>query len=284
MKKGIAVLNLIFLLVLLVACGGGGGAGAVADSTSGEILNTSFYKEKSGDTFIYSLVTASSSGTTTSTVASTYSTATAIPAKYSYSGSVAGPYVLENDTLDGVISSLSYLSNDDRTIIYDNLTVFEREGSRVVTGEVEPDIVLVGQAYTATESSTLFSSGTGLNVGQRDISYSYKVLGVEGLSLNFGTTETIKISITATWNESNSLEGSFVSNLSGTVWLEKDHGYMVRQELNFNRTANGSSTPVEFSAVYTLSSFTAPSIASKASREKGQSPSQFLIGCYKANP
>ncbi len=238
-----AILYLFACIILvsgLIACGGGGGN----DSNNGNNnqINLTSRQDQAGDSYTYStsMEVTYSNGQTASlshTDVNTISQVNTIPSKYSYSGTISGPYLLDTGTEDGIIDSFEYSTIDGTEIIDDNLETFTRIDDTTVTGSGDPDNVSIGDTFIYSENAKLFDTINGTQVGTRLIQADFIVEKTEQISIGANTYNCVKINFQMDETlTKNSITDTF--NSTGSSWFELTSGVMIRIAINMSGTVN----------------------------------------------
>ena len=258
--------NLALLFPFLLAgCGGGGGGNK-------EIVLSEAYQERAGDVFTTFTTTKftlrGESSELNVTDVKTYAIVDSIPAKYNYSQSSNGPFILETSTDDGFLDGLRYSRMSGGSIIDDDLSNFTNiEYSNRIGGE-DPENVFVGDKFSFHANETLFSSISGDEVGYEITSMDFTVLQEEQLSVPAGVFNAVKIRTDL--DMTTSLNDIIITTaLNGYMWIGTENGFMLKIEATDAVSTRGDQDlTVTFSAETVLQSYSLGE-GSSVKRNKG---------------
>jgi len=171
-----------------------------------------------------------------------YGEVNSIPAKYSYSGDIPGPYILNVQTSDCVIDGFDYDTGQDEEIIEDDLETYKSIDHQTKTGFDEPTdlaTVSVGDVFDFTENSSLFDSTTGLVVGNEASNGRLVAISIGEITVPAGTYNAVKFDFE--FNVSTT-KGNITdtATTTGTIW------YAVTQEIPLKMVATLDQTINEF--------------------------------------
>ncbi len=224
---GFGIVLLVVMLLFAGACERGNSTAAKIEGSS-----VTSYCPRTGDIFDYRsrLKTEYSDGQTITLVQSekfAYSQTDAIPDKYSYSGDIPGPYILDTTTTDGVVDGYHYMTLDGTVIIGDDLTTFMRVDAQTSSGSDEPEDVSVGDDFTSHEESTLFDSNTAERIGTELIDGIYRVVTEETVTVPAGTFHCVKIDFEI---EIVRTEKGVIDTMSttGSIWYAMEKGFVTK--------------------------------------------------------
>ena len=253
MNKNLSRL-IVLLVYLLSGCGGSSSSGQ-----GSEIVLGDGYDEKPGDVFTTSLALSATfsngqSGQSNSTQVDTYSLVNTIPAKYGYSNSNNGPYLLETNNEDGVLDGLEYMTISGDFLIEDDLEFFSSTEFTTESGSEEPANIRIGDKFSFNRNSTLFGSQTGLEAGFQNVSINFSVLAEERISVPAGTFNAVKIGYETSLTES---KNNIVDTLSGSGfgWFDTTNGFMLKLTLDGNMTLGAQNVSATFTSESTLLGF-----------------------------
>jgi hypothetical protein len=221
-KCGFLLSALVF--ITLFACGGGGGGGGTSD-TGITIIHSNDYTNRDLTkvyTFKDTMVDTTDGKNTPSenTISYRYDqTIPTIPSKYSYTGPISGPYIVEILAVNGADKGFTYFGSSKK-IIGDDSTFFTNIDHSDSEGVIPPDWT-VGTVYTESSTEELFYSTSGLQVGTKTTQHTLKALGVENVTVPAGTFKSVKTeeSTTKTITVGGATETITTSSLS---WYSKD--------------------------------------------------------------
>jgi hypothetical protein len=169
-----------------------------------------------------------------------YGEVSSIPAKYSYSGDIPGPYALNVLTQDCVIDGFSYDSSQDEEIIEDDLETYKTIDAQTKTGDSEPaDFanISVGDVFTFTEDSILFDSATGQEVGNEVSSSTLVVISFEEITVPAGTYDAVIFDLAIS---SSATKGNITdtATTTGLVWYEVNKKFPIKLVATLHVTIN----------------------------------------------
>ena len=165
---------------------------------------------------------------TVTNVAYSYQQVDSIPSKYGYSGSIAGPYIMETISTDGGNTTVIYM-NSVETIISDDSSFFTSIDSSTSTGGSLPPDMVINKEYPFSSTEDLFISdsslGTvGTNVGTKTTVWSTTALGVENVTVPAGTYEALKTEDSSTVTFTMDSGATQTTTSSGNTWFGKGTG------------------------------------------------------------
>ena len=243
-------LTIILASMALMACSSGGDE-TVNTNTSCSSPDVSSYFETPGEklSYAYHLVATYTKGqnpsqevtkSLDSVSTENYGVTSTIPAKYAYSGAIAGPYTLNVQTKDCALDGFDYESSQGDNIIEDDLTTFKSGDAQTTTGTDEPkDLanVVVGDQFSYSEDSTLFDSTTGQQVGKEVITLTLVVLSFEEITLPAGTYNAVKFD--SDFKSSKTIGNiTDTADVTGLVWVDVSQEFPLKLESSLNMTLN----------------------------------------------
>lgn len=235
------------LSLTVIGCSSGGGGGESSSVSGCSSPDVTSYFDTPGDILSYrdtfdATYSNGSRATAVFEIKHNYGEVSSIPAKYSYSGDIAGPYTLNVKTEDCEIDGFVYESSLGDDIIDDDLTTFKTIDAQTKTGSSEPaDIasIALGDEYTFSEDSALFDSGSGLQVGNEVSNGTLVVLSFEEVTVPAGTYNAVKISFNS--SGSTTLDGiTDTANATGFGWFSVDQGLLLKLDLTLDLTLTES--------------------------------------------
>ena len=244
-------LLLVFFAFLGTVCGCGDGrvTGNEDSSLRGGTISDAdryFWPHQPGDIRRYTetrtLLSSGRSETTTATEVQTYSQVQAVPAKYGYRGSLAGPFLYCETTQDGALYSAKYLA-DGTEVINDDLDTFTNIDFVTKSGDsFTPNPVVLGKTYCGMVEGVLFSSATGDSIGMAARDFSVTCENVVTITVPAGTFEALNCSLVTTYIET---KNGHITTLAatGAGWFAKDIGV-----IKYNATGMGSVDGASFTA------------------------------------
>lgn len=246
-------LIVVFSGLFLVGCG--------SSSDEKELLLTDPYQEKSGDAFTSTTIMdfEYSTGVRRQVVnidVDTYSIVDEIPQKYGYSGALSGPYLLETNHENDELDSLRYMTLDGEWIIDDDLDSFTSIETTSRTGSDDPENIYIGDEFSARNSSILYSSDTGLEIGSEVLELDFVILNEEVVTVPAGTFTAIKIDYSTNFS---SIENSVVATqvADGHMWVDERSGILVKMVMtNGVVTISDPSINATFELDFVLDSYT----------------------------
>ena len=257
---------IISISILISACGGGNG-----DESNVQTESYSSYIEKPGDifTYQYSGDFSYSNGQTATLVwnqTDTYSQVDSIPAKYSYTGDISGPYILNTTTEDGALDGYEYISSLGTEIVDDNLETFTRIDAKTSAGDEDPENISIGDTYAFSENAILFDSNTGTEVGSEITNGNMSVIEKADVSVPAGSFQSIKITYNISSTKTvNSITDTY--SMSGSVFYGTDNGadngYLIKMTGSLNMTLNEYGLTAEGTSEIVLHNFYLGSSAGK---------------------
>jgi hypothetical protein len=253
MNKNLAAL-IVPLVCLLSGCGGSSSSGQGSVIVLGD-----GYDEKPGDVFTTSTAFSATfsngeSGQSNLTDVDTYSLVNTIPAKYGFSNSNNGPYLLETNNEDGVLDNLEYMTISGDFLIDDDLEFFSSTEFTTESGSEEPANIRIGDKFNYIKNSTLFGSQTGLEEGFTNISINMSALAEERISVPAGTFNAVKVSYEASLTQSKN--NIVDTNLgAGFGWFDTTNGFMLKVTLDGNITLGEQNVSATYSTESILQSF-----------------------------
>lgn len=245
-----ALLLVFFTFLGVVAgCGDGRVTGNEDSSLRGGTISDAdryFWPHQPGDIRRYTetrtLLSSGRSETTTATEVQTYSQVQAIPARYGYHGSLAGPFLYCETSQDGALYSEKYLV-DSTEVIDDDLDAFTNIDFVTKSGDsFTPDPVVLGKTYCGIVEGILFSSATGDSIGVAARDFSITCEDVVPVTVPAGTFEALNCGFVSTYAEIRDGHVTTVA-MTGTGWFAKDIGVV-----KYNATGMGSVDGVSFNA------------------------------------
>ncbi len=252
MKNYVFYLSALALIVL-PACGGGGGGGT-NDSSSQTIYSSDYMTYDLSKVYTFQETEDTGSGDPTVTnVAYSYQQVDSIPSKYGYSGSIAGPYIMETISTDGGNTTVIYM-NSVETIINDDSSYFTSIDSSTFTGGSLPLDMVINKEYSFSSTEDLFISdsslGTvGTKVGTKTTEWSTTALVVENVSVPAGTFEALKTAdssiVTFTFDSGETQ----TTTSSGNTWFGKGTGTVKKVSSNSTVISDGTSSDTTTSTV-----------------------------------
>ncbi len=258
----------VLFSIILSGCGGS----SDTSEQGTEIVLGDGYDEKPGDVFTTSSTVNAvySNGQTAeiiSTDVKTYTQVNEIPAKYGYSNSISGPYLLETTQEDGVLDGLEYMTQSGDFIIDDDLDYFSSIEFTTQSGSEEPENIHIGDQFSFIQNSTLFDSHSGVEAGFEITNIDFSVLKQEQVAVSAGSFNAVKISysISSTKSENNIVD---TSSGTGHGWFDTTNGFMLKLVINDgNMTLNEHNLTASFSAETVLQGY---SISQNRSRKNSQ--------------
>jgi len=234
---------IIITALFIVSCSGSSSHdGDTGNSTIDASLY--YYQAQPDDVLTYTshtvtTITGQDPVETDVTEINTFTQVSSIPAKYNYSGTIAGPYILETYTEDGETAGYTYYSLSGIEIIDDDLEHFTNIDYTTSTGEDEPEQIIIGQSYSYQDNETLFSSETGAEVGSSTFNVTQTAEKVETITVPAGSHETLKFQVTISSSETI---GDTIESLTATgyTWYGKNMG-MIKY-ISTPETTGGSIT------------------------------------------
>jgi len=233
--------SILFIIVSMAGCGDNSGGGGNVS----HVQNISFttYIEQPGDVFIYNetmniKLSNGEKNIITQSAIESYSQVDTIPSKYFYFGEISGPYLLNTQTEDAVIDGYQYSSLLGTEIVDDDLDTFTRINAKTRSGSGEPDgFFSSGDTFTFSESSTLFDSDTGTEVGNENYEGMFTIEGTQTISVPAGSFESLKINVDAesTWTKRGATDSA---SLSGSFWYAIENGFLVKLSGTVHMTLN----------------------------------------------
>lgn len=229
----------------LIGCssGSGDGASVISSVSSCSKPDLSSYFDNPGETINYrdnfeATYSDGRGASGTSAITHNYGEVSSIPTKYSYSGDITGPYLLNVKTEDCVIDGFIYESSQGDEIVDDDLTTFTRIDAQTKTGSDEPtDIanIAVNDTFAFSEDSTLFDSATGLQVGNTVITGTLVVNAFEEVIVPAGTYNAVKVAIQM--NSSNTIDSvTDTAIATGFGWFSVDQDLPLKLDLTLSLT------------------------------------------------
>ena len=109
---------------------------------------------------------------------SIYSQVTQIPAKYNYSGSMSGPYLLETQETDGELDGLEFSKLTGEVLIDGSIDYFTSADYSTKNGDEETKDFRLGEHSSLSENNTMFDSLTDAEIGHEITNEEYAVEGV----------------------------------------------------------------------------------------------------------
>ncbi|MDT8274077.1 MAG: hypothetical protein RRA35_12875, partial [Desulfomonilia bacterium] len=232
MKENRFLLSM-FILASLFACSGNGSGSSdteTAEYTSfqGDVIRANDYTNRDVTkvyTFKETVVdsTGENSNQSENTIRYRYTHVANIPSKYSYSGSIPGPYIVETVELNGTgiaftyFSSLSIIISDD-TMVYTNIDHSSSSGDM-------PSYWTLGTVYSQTSTEDLFNSDSGIHVGIRSSEYTFEAIGIENITVPAGNFEAVKTQETSVITN-NFVGGTEMITSTWFFWYGKNVGFV----------------------------------------------------------
>jgi hypothetical protein len=241
-------------LIILPACGGGGGGGGTSDSSSQTFYSSDYMTYDPSKVYTFQETEDTGSGDPTVTnITYSYQQVDSIPSKYGYSGTIAGPYIMETISPDGGNNTVIYM-NSAETIISDDSSFFTSIDSSTSTGGSLPPDMVINKEYSFSSTEDLFISdsslGTvGTKVGTKKTDWSTTAVGVENVTVPAGTFEALKTEDSSTVAYTMDSGATQTTTSSGNTWFGKGTGTVQKISNNSTVISDGTSSDTTTSTV-----------------------------------
>jgi hypothetical protein len=252
-SRGTTMKKCTFLLstligIILFACGSSG----TGDTGSTSYNASDYFNKDQNKTYTYSVSTDLTNGqqqaSKTETWVYSYGQTSTIPSKYSYSDTIAGPYIIETLSMDNTIRTTTYISSSGTQIISDDSGIYTTidNGHSTFTGNM-PSEIAIGGKYTLSSMEDLLNSdpnqGTvGGNIGTKNTTeHTINILAAENITVTAGSFETLKTQDTSTTIITTS-SGTKTIKSSSSAWYGKGIGLVKTVSNNTYTTSDGTLT------------------------------------------
>jgi len=233
MKKRTLILSSLIGLILFACGGGGGGGGGGGTDTGDTTFNALEYLNKDmTKTYTYQVseyAAGSDTPTTTNSWVYNYGQTASIPSAYGYTGSIEGPYIVEELEIDGTLVARTFKGSDGTSIISDNSSIYTMNVPEHYSSSGNiPSEMTLGTQYGMTSTADLLNSNPGQGtvgekLGTRTESYTIRIVSEENVTVTAGTYLAIKTQETTAVTITTS-GGTKTLNTTSSSWWGKGIG------------------------------------------------------------